>query len=101
MQPSSVHCDWKKISSQKGINSKSKMHPVLKATCNKMHVNNSDEERIIELPVIASVTRGLWRSVSRSSRTVHLDQVIESSIFEEEMPSDSQSDQDNNESDSV
>lgn len=31
------------------------------------------ESKIIDLPVIESVTRGLWRSVSHSSRTVYVE----------------------------
>ena len=30
---------------------------------------------IVELPAIASVTRGLWRSVSRSSKTVYVEEL--------------------------
>ena len=30
---------------------------------------------IVELPAIASVTRGLWKSVSRSSKTVYVEEL--------------------------
>lgn len=30
---------------------------------------------IVELPAITSVTRGLWRSVSRSSKTVYVEEL--------------------------
>ena len=57
---------------------------MIKATIHNVVVSDIVEDVIVELPVIASVSRGLWRSLSRSSRRVYLDDVMESKLAEDQ-----------------
>lgn len=56
------------------------------------------EDKIIELPVMESVTRGLWRSVSRSSRTVYVAEEVKEVVSEQKNASEEQQVEDLDES---
>lgn len=64
----------------------------------KLSLDDESEDKIIELPVMESVTRGLWRSVSHSSRTVYVADEVKEVVSEEKNASEEQQVEDLDES---
>jgi len=51
----------------------------------KKRPTQSFEETVVELPILMAVTRGLWRSVSHTSKTIQVVEEEASDVSEEQI----------------